>query len=173
MSDRATKLYFENPVELSETDYVGVFGVGKRHLEIWRVIVGLALGLICLWSPYTLLLGICMLTLSAISMITPRLLPVGARARYRRSSVLREPMTCGVSDDLMWLKGQSFHFESSWRHLEIWRERHGWFVLSPHGMSPVFLNVAQLRNAGVYERVRALAQEHAQEFGAPRQASLT
>lgn len=122
------------------------------------------IGIVCLFWAYTVALGICLVVVSLIALFLPHLLPFGARSTYQRGSHLHGTMTCGVSDREMWVHGASFRFCSSWDNLNVWRESDGWVVLSANGMTPVFLEVDQLRKADVYEKVTLLARQHGARF---------
>jgi hypothetical protein len=133
---------------------------GSRLRAIGVVLIGFCL---FLWSS-TFVFGILLVCLGSLGLILPEVASFGSRSTYQRSIHLHTPITCGVNQVEMWTQGQSFRFVSKWENLAVWREHRGWFVLSPHGSTPVFLSIERMRTAGVYEAVLSLAQQHAKRF---------
>lgn len=165
--DALSRFNFEQPIVLSEADYVRIFAGGASRARALRVVFGIGAGITCLFWSYTVALGLVLLLVSIASLVLPRLLPVGLASTYRGSPHLQKPMTCGVSDTEMWVNGSSYRFSSGWSNLTVWRESSGWLVLSPSGMSPVFLRQDDLRQAGVYDEVRTLARQYGVLYGSP------
>ena len=163
---------FENTVKLTESEYVALWGV----VPIWRLSrmmrFGLlvAVGVVFLFSKYTLLLGIVLLGFAVLALFLPETLPIGARSLFRQHRYLRDALTYGVNQDKLWVKGASIDASVPWSMLVTWREREGWLVLSASGIPPVYLSLGRLSEEGLYGRVRALAASNAPEFNrsAPR-----
>lgn len=157
---------FENTVKLTEAQFLDVWAlVPTRTLS--RLIRRAALavvGVIFLFSSYTLVLGIVILTLNAVSLFEPKILPAGAGSIFHQQQYLRDALTCGVSEQKLWVTSIRLNVSVSWSMLVSWRERGGWLVLSPSGVPPVYLSIKRLKEEGLYERVIELAREHAQEF---------
>ena len=157
---------FENTVKLTESQYLDVWAlVPARPLS--RLIRRAALavvGVIFLLSPYTLLLGIVILILNAVFLFEPQIFPAGASSAFHQHKYLRDALTCGVSEQKLWVKSARLNASVSWSMLVTWRERGGWLVLSPSGVPPVYLLIGRLKEEGLYERVLELARENAQEF---------
>jgi hypothetical protein len=160
------ELRFENNLQLTESEYVAAWGVvsPRRWSGKVRFVAITALGIACLFTPYTLLLGLILLGLAVLSLFTPIIVPGGARHRYRQLKYLHEALTYGVSDQKLWVKGANIDASVTWSMLYNWREVGDWLVLAPYAIPPVVLSLARLKEEGVYGRVRALAASHAQEF---------
>jgi hypothetical protein len=110
-----------------------------------------------------------LLGLTIFSVLLPgKILPVVARRSFHQHKYLRDPLTYGVSEEKLWIKGNLMDASVPWSMLVSWREVEDWFVLSPSGIPPVYLSLARLRREGVYGRVRALAASHAPEYGTAR-----
>jgi hypothetical protein len=116
---------FENTVRLTESQYLDVWAlVPARTLS--RLIRHAALavvGAIFLFSPYTLLLGIVILVLEAVSLFEPKIFPAGAGSMFRQHKYLRDALTCGVSEGKLWVKSARLDASVSWSMLASWRER--------------------------------------------------
>jgi hypothetical protein len=157
----------EQRVSLSQDHYVRILSTaGPRRL--WRAALIAALGLACLFWPYTALLGVLMISLAIGGPLIPRF---ALADYYRRTSYLHQPITFGASEHEVWAHGESFRIVSRWDNVTVWRESQGWLLLSPRGMTQVFLEIDQLKRAGVYDPVAALARQHAVEFGKRKRSS--
>jgi len=157
---------FENTVKLTESQYLAVWGVLPRPLSSRKMRLALlgAAGVLLLFTRYTLLIGLILLSLLVLTAFTPRIISFGSRSLFRKHLYLRDALTYGVSDQKLWVKGSKIDASVSWSMLVTWREIEGWLVLSPSGIPPVLLSLASLEEQGLYGRVRALAASYATEF---------
>jgi hypothetical protein len=151
---------YERPVSLSQADFVRIVSIaGPRRL--WRSALGVVLGVALLFWRYTAVLGV--LTLS-LAISGPWFIGYARAHYYRQHRYLHKPITFGASDREVWAEGEAFRVVSRWSNVSVWRESHGWLVLSPRGMMEVFLEIEHLKRAGVYDQVAALARQDAVEF---------
>lgn len=157
------ELRFENTVKLTEAEFVATWGVVRAPNKL-KYVALVAVGILCLFTPYTLLLGLLLLGLAVLGSFIPIIIPGGARHKFRELSYLHEPLTYGVSEHKLWVKGASIDASVPWSMLYTWREIQDWLVLSPVGIPPVYLSLARLREEGVYGRVRAIAASNAPEY---------
>lgn len=157
------ELRFENTVKLTETEYSAAWGVTPSPNKV-KYVALVAVGILCLFTSYTLLLGIALLGLALVVAFKPVVLPGGARHRFRQLKYLQEPLTYGVSEQKLWVKGSDIDASVPWSMLYNWRETEDWLVLAPYAIPPLFLSLARLREEGLYGRVRALAASNASEF---------
>jgi hypothetical protein len=127
-----------------------------------------ALGLVLLAvSRWTAPLGVVLMLAAALFWFTPRIGRRGAREDYVRARYLHGLVTFGVDERGLWFQGGALRSESAWAGLAFWERRGDRLLLAAEGMPVVVLPVAALREAGVYERVLALAQAHGVEFDSP------
>jgi hypothetical protein len=168
-----TEFRFENTLTMTESLYVALFGVvsPRRRSRSIRMIALAAVGILFLFTSYTLILGVILLGFFIMAVFVPKLLPVGARRQFRQHEYLRDAITYGVTDQRLWVKSVRVEASASWSMLKVWREHEteGWLVLSSSGIPPVFLSLARLRQEGLYGRVRALAASNAPEYGKSNQ----
>lgn len=158
---------FENPVKLTESQYVAIWSVlpSKPWFRAIRVLAITTVGVLLLFSPYTLLLGLILLGVAATAIFLPRrILPIGARSSFLQHKYLRDTLTCGVSEQKMWVKGDRIDASVQWSMLVTWREVDGWLLLSPSGIPPVYLSLSRLKEEGLYHRVKNLARQNAPEY---------
>jgi hypothetical protein len=158
---------YEQKTKLSQDEFVKIVGLMARRSRRWRVALAIVLGVACLFWTYTLILGIALLVAAVVSLFAPYLLPAGAAATYRDSPHLHQELTYSVGDRELSVVGSDLHCQCGWPNLRVWQERDGWLILSPNGMPQLFLSVRQLRDAGVYDDVLALARQHGIEYGRP------
>ena len=156
---------FEQRVKLSEREYIAAAGVLDWRWRPRRMATVLGIAVLCLFSKYTLVLGLVLLLFGLLSVVMPRLLPVGAAATYRDSRYLQHELTFRVTDLQLSITSSELECRCTWKNLMVWRERNGWLILSPDGMPQLLLAVQGLKDAGVYDAVLALARENASEFG--------
>lgn len=158
---------FGNTFTMTESQYVAVWGVlsPRRRSVLMRLIATGVVGILFLFTPYTLVLGIILLAVAIMAALAPRLVPAGVRLQFRRHGYLRDAITYEVTDQRLWVKSARIEASASWSMLSSWRETQGWLVLSASGIPPVYLSVARLREEGLYGRVRALAASNAPEYG--------
>ena len=157
---------FENTLKLTESQYLEVWAlVPVTRLPLWiRRVALMAVGIVFLFTSYTLALGILLLVLVVISIFTPKVIPAGARSLFQGHRYLRDSLTYGVSEQKLWVKGSRLEGCVSWSMLVTWRERAGWLVLSPSGIPPIYLALARLKEEGLYDQVSGLARQNAKEF---------
>ena len=158
---------YEHTHKLSEAEYVGIWSPLNRSRP-WayaRRIVIVVGAVACLFSPYTLLLGVAVLALAGVMLFMPHVIPGTTARMFREVRYLNGPVSYGVNDDSVWVRTSDFLAKVSWHHVTVWREREGWLVLQGKGFPAVLLPIASLRAAEAYEQVKELAERHAQEFG--------
>jgi hypothetical protein len=123
-----------------------------------------AVGLIMLLWPYTVGLGLAVLAISVLIMFAPHLVHGISARTFRQLRYLKEPLAYGANNDRVWVRGSDFTVEVSWRYLTVWREQGGWLILQANDLPPIYLPTALLKDKGIYDQVKALAQQHAVEF---------
>jgi hypothetical protein len=123
-----------------------------------------AIGLACLFSPYTILMGVIILTLAVVAAFLPHFIPGTAASNFGKFRYLDGPVTYGADEDCVWVRTPDFWAKAAWRHVTVWRERKGWLILQGNGLPPVLLPLAALKTQRVYDEVKSLAQQHAVEW---------
>ena len=159
---------FENIVRLTESQYVAIWGVIPKRPKMIRLVGFVAVGVLLLFTKFTLLVGLLLLGVVVSIVFFPNLLSFGARSMFRGHNYLRDALTYGVSDQKLWVKGDRIDASTPWSALATWREIDDWLVLSPSGIPPLYLSIGGLKNQGLYGRVRALAASNAPEFNTPK-----
>ena len=156
---------FENSVKLTESEYVALWAIlPARVTPVGRFGLLLVIGVVFLFTKYTLVLGIILLACAVLVLFLPGIIPSGVRSTFRQHKYLRDSLTYGIDQHKIWVRGTRIDASVPWSMLGTWREREGWLVLSPSGIPPVYLSVARLNQEGLYGRVRALAASNAPEF---------
>ena len=162
---------FENTFRMTEAQHVALLSVSlpRSRSGLIKLIIAASVGVLFLFTPYTLILGVVLLVLVMMAIFLPELTSLGARQTFHQQKYLREAITYGVSDQRLWVKSAHIEASASWSMLVTWREVEDWFVLSPSGIPPVLLSLARLKEEGLYGRVRALAASNAPKYGTPTQ----
>jgi hypothetical protein len=170
--DRQVPFSFEHAWEMTAAEYVRLTTPPLRPSRrgYLRLAAFAVFGIAALFWRYTAGIGVLALVIMAFIAAMPRLMRWAARNSFDKSDHLHGPVAYGVSSRGFWLRGASLGAESDWAGLGGWQEREGWLILSGSGMPPVYLPIGDLREAGVYADVKALAQAHAREPAAPEAA---
>jgi hypothetical protein len=166
---------FEHTHKLSQAEYVGIWSLLNRSRpSAYARRIGIVVGAVaCLFSPYTFLLGVVLLALASVMLFIPHLIPGTAARVFRELRYLNGPVSYGVNEDSVWVRTSDFLAKVSWYHVTVWRERECRLVLQGSGFPPVLLPIAGLRAGGAYERVKEMAERHAQEYGRPKTQPAT
>jgi len=166
MNNDKEEFRFENTVALTEAQYVAIWSVlpNKPWFKYIRLIAIIVIGVVCLFSRYTLLIGLGLLVIAATAVFIPKIMPSSARSMFRRHKYLEYPLTYGVSNQRLWIKGSLIDAGVHWTMLVVWREVEGWLILSPSGIPPLYFSLSRLKEEGLYERVRFMAKSHGQEY---------
>lgn len=138
-----------------------------RELVLASDLVLTAAGVACLFSPYTLLVGIVLLALSVFGTFLLPLIPRSAAHAYRNTPYLHDALTYGVDDRGPWLAGPLLEARVPWAAAYLWDARDGWLRISAHGAPHFWFPVAALKEVGVHEPVMALCKRHAVRFNSP------
>lgn len=157
---------FEHTHQLSQAEYVGLWGLldpASPARLVWRISI-VAVGLACLWSAYTILLGVIILAVAAVATFMGRFLPGTVARNFEKFRYLHGPVTYGADETYVWLRTPDFWAKPAWRHVTVWRERNGWLILQGNGFPPVLLPIAALKDQGIYDQVKILAQKHGVEW---------
>ena len=158
---------FEHTHQLSETEYVTLTSLmlKKQTWRLVRLLLAAALGIACLFWPYTLLLGCAILVLVVLAVTHRTIVPTGARVTFRRNPLQQSPLTYGLNDREFWVRGSHYEARAQWPHLHIWQRKDDWLVLSAYGMPWLFFPLQALEAAGVLERVMPLVDVHGMPLG--------
>src|SRR5215813_7948250 len=122
---------FENTVTLTESQYVAIWSVlpYKPWFRNVRLFAFTTVGVILLFSTYTVLIGLILLGWAGLAVFLPgMILPIGTRSIFRKHIYLRDPLTYGVSDQKLWVKNARIDASVQWSMLVVWREIEGWLV---------------------------------------------
>lgn len=136
----------------------------KRGLLLLTLV---GIGIALLFSPWTALLGALILLLSALHLAAPWIDRWAPRRSYRDFDYLQGSTLQGVSDTRLWFEGASLRSESTWAGLRVWAIRDGYLVLSASGMPSLYLLESDLRAAGCFDQVLALAQRFGVQYDSP------
>lgn len=153
---------FEHSHRFTEKEYVQVMAVFSRKPKprIRRAALIIVIGILCLFTRYTLLPGVLILLLSAFVLVVPYTFKGTAANGFRESKYLKDEMTYGVSERGLWMRGPNHSAWASWKMLGAWRIRGDWLMLPCSAIPCVFLPVSELQAAGIFEPVMALVRSH-------------
>ena len=91
--------------------------------DLIRLGAFIALGIVFLFTTYTLILGVLLLGLVVLSVLLPgKILPLAAGSSFHKHEYLRDPLTYGVSEEKIWIRGARIDASVPWSMLATWRE---------------------------------------------------
>ncbi|MDP8248665.1 MAG: hypothetical protein P9M00_11045 [Candidatus Tritonobacter lacicola] len=150
-------------MKLTEGDYVAILQPSK--VRGWRISAIIIIGILCLFSRYTLVVGIALICLGIIAVVLPHLVPFGARSNFKGHRYLHQKLTYGVMEDGLWIRGKDLDARASWHLLVTWRVLGDWLILSPSGIPQIYLPISKMKESSVYDKILDLARKHGKEFG--------
>ena len=153
---------FEHTVKFDEQAYRCIWAT--KPVRWLRFIIAVAAGLIMLFWSYTFLLGLLVLGLCLVQLVSPRILSKGLHHDFHGHKHLHQPLTYGVSDERLWVRGESLDASAAWSLLVTWQIRSDWLILAVSGIPEVFLPVSGMKKSGNLERVMELASANGTEF---------
>ncbi|HEY5674403.1 MAG TPA: hypothetical protein VIR78_11900 [Malonomonas sp.] len=158
---------FEETILLSEEEYVDIFGVIPKSRKTFMRFCMLAVGVICLFFPFTQLLGIFLLGMAFVSVVMNRNLPGMSKQTYKAKPYYHQPVTYGITQNKLWANFENFNISSAWENLAVWQLQGKWVRLSPHGLPPIIFKKESLEKAGILETVLQKAKQFGVEFNSP------
>ena len=167
--DRPLPFSFEHAWAMTEAEFVRLtMPPPWPSPRGWaRLAALLVFGVAGVFWRYTFPFAVLALLFVALVVAMPRMMRSAVHQRFVESEHSHGPVSYGVSSRGFWLRGRNLGAECDWPGLTRWDERETWLILSARGMPPVYLPVGDLRAAGVYGDVKALARAHAPKHVAP------
>ena len=153
---------FEHTVEFNERTYRAIWA--SKPVRWLRLSLTVIAGIIMLFWSYTVVLGVVVLVLCLVHVLSPRILRKGLHHSFHGHKYLQHSLTYGVSDERLWVRGESLDASAAWSLLVTWQIRADWIILAVSGIPQVFLPVSGVKKSGNLERIMALASAHGMEF---------
>jgi len=154
---------------MSEAQYAELTRVFARVRRPWRLAIVAALGVICLFSTWTFLLGCCLLVLVTLNLLLPAFPKGPTRRAYEQLTDLRGPVKYAVSTEGLSFSGTWTNASCGWPNLVQWRLLDEWLILFPAAMPLIFFRVSDLEEAGIFESVMGLAKKHGVNYNKPNE----
>jgi len=143
---------FEHSLLWTEQLYVDLNSIFRLRARVFKLIVFIIFGLLCLFWAYTLLLGIAALFLVVFYFLGLLLFPGTSIHGYRNLAYLREQITYGFNDTHLWCKNTLIDVKVSWNAISIWQERQNWVRVAASGTPGFWFPIVELEKAHVYPR---------------------
>lgn len=166
---RVNTFFFEHAHRFSEQEYselTALLSTRRVHRYSRRVAI-FVVAVLCLFSAYTMLLGVALLLLMALAIWMPHTFKGTGARRHRESQLLGSTLTYGASERALWVHGPGYSAHAPWEFLGYWRIREDWLILPCEGIPIVYLSIPALRAAGVYDQVMGLVHAHGKPFDPP------
>ena len=156
---------YKHSLKLTSDQFAETQSLLKKETRRIRRLVSLLFGIACLFSPYTIVLGIALLFLLALVVFIPKKAPSINKNRFKEFPHLHKKLTHEVTDSELRIHGKEIDFRCSWPNLRFWQLKNNWLILSPNGMPMLLFNITDLKNKNVYDEILSLAKMHGFEYG--------
>ncbi len=153
---------FEHTVKFDEKTYRGIWVT--KPVRWIRISFTISIGIIMLFWSYTMILGILVLGLCLIALVSPSIITKGLHHNYHGHKYLHQPLTYGVSEDFLWVRGKTLDASANWSLLATWQVRADWLILNASGIPQVFLPVSEMKESGIFDQIMQLALDYGKEF---------
>ena len=161
---------FEHTLQFTEDLYVRLNSLFLRKTRLARLLLVTVAGILCLFWPYTILLGIVLLFMTGLMIFLSGRIPNTVANNFRTMNYLHDELTYGVSENTLWIKSPRLSIDVKWELAAVWDEREGWLKISPHYTPNIWLPTDKLREAGIYDNIIELCKKHAVKFGSKKVA---
>jgi len=155
MMDEAFR--FSWRVKFDEQQYIDVYRClasesrfGKRTL----------LGLVLLFSKYTMLVGILSLSLVAFGRFMSRFFPGVSASSYRQVPFTRHNTTYLIDEQGLTVKSRGRKIFVRWAGIGTWQQKNGWLSIGLPWFTHGLFRVSDLKRAGVYDQILARCRAH-------------
>ncbi len=161
------KFEFKHKTLITKDLYVNTLSIYLKYKrsKLFRFLITMAVGILCLFWIYTFLLGICIIIFILFGTLFTNLIPQTSSFNYYEYKHFLEEVEFGVNQDKCWAKNDSFVSEAEWKYYKTWVEKDGWILLRGSGFVPVFLPVNELKKQGLYIAVLEYAKKYGKGFG--------
>ncbi len=152
---------------LTEEEYIKIQKpeFQKSIKNKYRSIVFLCIGILLLFSKYTIGIGILVITLIILFWSTTFLFNINYKRSYKRTKWLSEELEYGVNQSHFWVIGSSFNAKIEWKNLSVWEVKKGWLILKPDFFPIISFPIKLLKENNVYPQIIELCKLHGVEFG--------
>jgi hypothetical protein len=165
MSAEPEAFSFSHTHRFTEEQYAELKGLPSRKKRWIRWALIMLAAIACLFSIYTILLGIGLIVLLALGLWMPRLIPGTAAKIFHANPMLQSDIRYGVDNTGLSIDCDTLTARVPWRGIAVWEEKCGWLRLAPNGMPECWFKITELKEAGVYDRVLALCRSNGVEYG--------
>jgi hypothetical protein len=156
-------------VQITKETYASLHSSRRRKPNWIRLSLWFAGTVALTLHPATRWLGIpALLLLLLVGLIASFVMPWMTahilRWQYDRDRLhLHQPITCGVSEEDVWIRGGDFVVRFPWGQMSGWNQGGGWLWIAGTGGGVAYFQIESLRKAGVFEELVALARALAVE----------
>ena len=154
----------QHTFQFDEKLYVSLHTLFLRKNKPFRMVLSVVAGCFFLFWEYSFLAGLLILLLVTTSQVMPLFIPHTAANTFNKSTYLHSPLTYGVNEKKLWVRGQKLDAEFDWELASVWDTREGWLRISADQFPSLWFKVSALKDSGVYEQVIQLCYKHALQF---------
>ena len=144
---------YSHSVKFTERQYVEIISLFARQSRYINSAIALAGGIVCLFSAYTVILGVIILVVLVLSLTMPNRIPGTLSKVYQNSRLLKDEVRYGVDNNGLELNCRLLDAKAPWEAVVVWKEQGDWLQIQSEGMPACWFKVSNLRAACVYDDV--------------------
>jgi hypothetical protein len=155
---------FEHSSRFTEDQYVRLTNLASKKMSIFKKLILLVIGIICLFWVYSLLFGIFILILAFLSIFMPRTIPGTLANNFRKIESLHDEIVYGVNEKKLWMRSSRMEVIVSWDLIKVWCEIEDYLRLSSDASFVFWYPISRLKELGIYSSIKELCYRNAVEF---------
>ncbi len=155
---------FEHIHKFTEKEHVDLMRVFAKKTRLKRILIGLFIGIACLFWSYTLTVGLIIILIIVLIPVLVRTLPGTAANNYKKIAVLRAENLYGANEKELWLRNSNATVKISWKLVSVWDEQEGWLRISSSTFPTFWFPIHELKKIGVYQNFINLCRANAVKF---------
>ena len=161
---------YQHKKKFSEKEYIEIEKLGMEWSvkSILKKTILIFVGILLLFSKYTIGVGILLLFLFLFLSFMPLFSKSNTRKLFRETPYWQEELTFGVDQEMFWLTSESVEAKCKWKNLKVWQIKDGLLTLAANGIPKMYFPIAGLNENNVYEEVIILCKKFGIEYDNPK-----
>lgn len=159
-----SKFVYTRSRSFTREEYVYLAGLFSRKSKPLRLSIAGVIGIVCLFSPYTIVIGVATLLLVSIAFFLGKKSAETINRWFANSKFLQGEVTYEVNDRDLRISCDRLDIRVDWAMAAVWAEKDGWLKISCEATPNLYFEIEDLKKAVVYEHVINLCKHHAVRF---------
>ncbi|MBC2606294.1 DUF308 domain-containing protein [Pelagicoccus albus] len=158
------KFRYTHSHTFTREEYVYLTGLFSRKSKPLRLTLAILIGVVCLLSPYTIVIGVAILLLVGLAFFLGKKSAGTFNRWFTNSKFLQGEVTYEVNDRDLRISCDKLDIRVDWAMASVWEEKDGWLRISCEATPNLYFRIEELKKAEVYEHVIDLCNHYAVRF---------